>query len=57
MHKSLAPDYTLKDDMFSLGIIALMLCANKTAEDFYIWDSKGLCSINTQTINNCFRYI
>lgn len=57
MNKSLEPNYTLRDDLFSLGMICLMLAANKKPEDFYKWDHHGNGAINTHAINSAFRHL
>lgn len=50
-NKSLNPLYDHKDDLFSLGMIALAIAANKFPFDFYIWNEKGHGQLSAKKIS------
>lgn len=56
-HKSLNPTYDLKDDFFSLGMLALTLGAGKKVEDMYKWNEKGMGVLNVRNVDVALKNI
>lgn len=40
-NKSLNPEYELKDDLFSLGMVVLAVAVSQHANYFYNWNANG----------------
>ena len=53
----LSPCYDIKDDYFSLGMIALAVAVGKDADYFYSWNSKGQGSLIVNNMEASLRAV
>lgn len=53
----LSPCYDIKDDYFSLGMIALAVAVGRDADYFYTWNIKGQGSLIIKNMENSLRVV